>query len=100
MLALVHPDFVITAAHCFDNAITAAGITLVFDRLNPHDTATGFTRDASHHVRHPGYQEGSYIVNNDIAILRLSQSVNASQFVQYADVEHQFLRPGNILVVL
>ena len=70
--ALVREDWVITAAHCVQND-SPSQVKVKIGLHNVNGTQGSITRSVSQIIIHPSYS--SWSLNNDYAILRLSQPV-------------------------
>jgi len=89
---LINEDTVLTAAHCFDPIPGGSGINYV--RLGDHDITT--TSDGAtpvdisirRSIQHPGWDSNS--LDNDIAIVKLSQSVSYTRNIKPACLPDQY----------
>ena len=69
--SLIHPEYVLTAAHCMEGE-TAAELRVVVGLHRLDQAATqGETRGVSQIITHPNYNSNTY--NHDMALLKLSQ---------------------------
>ncbi|XP_072224717.1 chymotrypsin-like protease CTRL-1, partial [Leuresthes tenuis] len=78
--SLINNQWVLSAAHCFLSN-NPSGLTVYLGRQsqegsNPNEVS----RTVSQIIRHPDYNSGTNF-NNDIALLRLSSSVNFTNFI-------------------
>jgi trypsin len=83
---LIHPRYVLTAAHCFDDNTQASDVQVVLDRLDL-GTSTGQVIDVAQATRHSGYVETAEDINNDICIIRLARDVAESATIKYAELQ-------------
>lgn len=65
---LIHPDIILTAAHCVDGGFPASV------RLAPRFRFDGLLRTVSAGVIHPGWKSDPNSFDNDIAIIKLSET--------------------------
>lgn len=73
--SLIHPRYVLTAAHCFDEDQAASTVKVVIGRQRMSQTSTGQAIAAANLIRHPDYDADSN--DNDIALIELSEAANA-----------------------
>ena len=84
--ALVREDWVITAAHCVQND-SPSQVKVKIGLHNVNGTQGSITRSVSQIIIHPSYS--SWSLNNDYAILRLSQPVTNFEPIQLCtDTSH------------
>ena len=73
---LIHPRWVITAAHCVPANQLPSAVRVVSNRRLLDDTSTGEKITASRLIRHPGFNETT--LANDLALIELSRDASAS----------------------
>lgn len=73
--SLIHPRYVLTAAHCFDYGQAASTVQVVVGRQRLAQSATGQTIVAANLFPHPAYDASSN--DNDIALIELSEAASA-----------------------
>lgn len=73
--SLIHPRYVLTAAHCLEEGQAASTIEVVIGRQRQTQTTTGQTIKAARLLRHPGY--AAYSSDNDIALIELAEAASA-----------------------
>ena len=84
--SLVREDYVITAAHCVQGD-SPSQVKVKIGLHNVNGTAGSITRSVSQIIIHPSYS--SWSLNNDYAILRLSQPVTNFEPIQLCtDTSH------------
>lgn len=88
--ALIQPNWVMTAAHCFDPGQAASTVSIVAGRQILNDKASGQQIAAKRVVAHAEYDQGS--MDNDIALIELVSSANV-QYLKLAPPA-QALAPG------
>jgi uncharacterized protein (TIGR03382 family) len=70
---LVHKDYVLSAASCFDNT---GGVRMRIGDGNLGDGATqGMTIDAAQIIKHPQFSYNDSMWRHDVALIKLAQSV-------------------------
>ena len=79
--ALVRPDWVVTAAHCVEGESTNS-IQVKIGLHNVNGTSGAITRNVDQIISHPSYS--SWSLNNDYALLHLSQPVTNFEPIQLA----------------
>lgn len=88
--SLIHPRYVLTAAHCFDPGQAASSVEVVIGRQRLAQTASGQTIAAANLFPHPAYDSSSN--DNDIALIELAEAASA-QIAKLAAPVHA-LTPG------
>jgi trypsin len=81
---IIHKDWVLTAAHCFDDNGTATTQDFVFGRLNIKTGTEGVLVKAKRLIKHPLYVEKGQGVDYDIALVELVSSVAETSTIKYA----------------
>lgn len=93
--SLIAPDIVLTAAHCVDDGPKPSS---VYIRLGSSDRASGGTRiQASNIIFHENYVQRP--IRNDVALIRLSKSVELSDNIQTIELADSDPAPGTTVLV-
>ncbi|XP_026102150.1 transmembrane protease serine 9-like isoform X2 [Carassius auratus] len=78
--SLINKEWVLTAAHCFDNT-SPSGLTVYLGRQTQEGTnANEVSRSVSEIIKHPGYISSTH--DNDITLLHLSSPVTFTDYIQ------------------
>eukprot|EP01080_Neovahlkampfia_damariscottae_P001662 gene1662-432_t len=81
--SLINKDWILTAAHCFDNGTQIADVTFILGRLNLPSQTGGIALTAKRAIIHPSYDERNTETNYDIALVELSTSVAETAEIKY-----------------
>lgn len=73
--SVIHPRWILTAAHCFDPGQAPSAVSIVAGRDKLSAVGTGQLISAKRFIQHPQYDGSS--IDNDIALIELSSNVNA-----------------------
>jgi secreted trypsin-like serine protease len=71
--SLIDERYVLTAAHCVDQGATASGITARIGVTNLNNEDQGVKRGVARIFIHPDYASRDHGIQNDVALLRLSE---------------------------
>lgn len=74
--SLIHPRWVLSAAHCFTPGQAANTVRVIAGRQKLSATGTGQELTAAQFYIHPNYDD--YSSDNDIALIELAEDVNAA----------------------
>uniref|UniRef100_A0A3Q4GF13 Serine protease 27-like n=1 Tax=Neolamprologus brichardi TaxID=32507 RepID=A0A3Q4GF13_NEOBR len=77
--SLINNEWILTAAHCFRDPVSQLTVRLGYKSLQSINT-NGVSRSVSQIIRHPQYNSVSQ--NNDIALLRLSSTVQFTDYIR------------------
>ncbi|XP_058457227.1 brachyurin-like [Malaya genurostris] len=77
-------NFILTAAHCVQNALGGTAIMGAHNRINTEDTQQRIAFSASGITIHPGYTSTN--IRNDIAVVRLDSAIVFNDRVQPARI--------------
>ncbi|XP_042559951.1 serine protease 27-like, partial [Clupea harengus] len=78
--SLINKDWVMTAAHCFPSTSTSRLVVYLGRQNQEGNNSNEISRTVSQIIRHPKYNRRTS--DNDIALLRLSSSVNFTNFIR------------------
>jgi secreted trypsin-like serine protease len=99
--SLIHRQWVLTAAHCLPAGLSAGDVAVRAGSNNVREG--GQLLRASHLFVHPGYKKGPSEEQDDIALIRLQQPVDAPGArviqLQSTRLEQVFAAPGACAVV-
>jgi hypothetical protein len=71
---IIHPNWVLTAAHCVDEKPRPSSITVVVGRERYSDKSTGFEVAGKQLILHPDWRSDEF--DNDIALIELARPVD------------------------
>lgn len=74
--SVVHPNWVLTAAHCFTANTQPSSVVVTAGRQRLSDSNTGEERTAKRFITHPGYSNDTK--DNDIALVELATPLTAA----------------------
>lgn len=77
--SLINNEWILTAAHCFPNTQSQLTVRLGYQSLQSIN-ANGVSRSVSQIIKHPQYNSDTN--NNDIALLRLSSTVQFTDYIR------------------
>lgn len=79
--SVIHPSWVLTAAHCFEPGQAASTVAVIAGRQSLDDTGSGEQITALRFIVHPGFNDVTY--DNDIALIELT-TPTAARYVKLA----------------
>lgn len=85
---VIHPSWVLSAAHCFDKGQAAGTVSVIAGRQSLDDTSSGEQITARRFIAHPGFNDVSF--DNDIALIELTTPTTA----RYVKLTPAALAPG------